>query len=163
MKPIIKEVSRQRVTVVTGLIRESFFDVAERFGLTPENCYTHPSFCTEEWVEAAMIKGVRFYVIEENGEPRGCVALERHDEQVCYLERLAVLPRYRRKGLGKALVEHVMDQAEGIGARRVEIGIISDQTELEEWYRRLGFSHKGNATFDHLPFQVTFMARDITL
>jgi GNAT superfamily N-acetyltransferase len=91
------------------------------------------------------------------------VALERHDDRVCYLERLAVLPRYRRKGLGRALVEHVMDQAEGIGAHRVEIGIISGQTELEEWYRELGFSLKGTAIFDHLPFQVTFMAREIPL
>ena len=159
---VIREASGEDIHLLTALIRESFRDVAVRFDLTPDNCPTHPSFCTPQWVESAMGKGIRFYVIESDGEPCGCVALERHDDQVCYLERLAVLPERRRRGLGRALTEHVFDQARQMGAQRVEIGIISEHTELEDWYRRLGFSVKGTASFDHLPFEVTFMARELT-
>lgn len=163
MGSIIKEASQEESVLVRDMVRESFLEVAERFGLTPENCPTHPSFCTKEWVEAAMNKGIRFYMIEDLGKPCGCVALERHDDQAYYLERLAVLPRYRRKGFGKALVEHILDQAEKMGAHRVEIGIISEHTEIKDWYQRLGFSLKGTATYDHLPFEVTFMSREILL
>lgn len=161
MGMMIREASRGDVDLLTSLIRESFRDVAARFGLTPDNCPTHPSFCTPQWVESAMEKGIRFYVVESDDEPCGCVALERHDDQVCYLERLAVLPGHRERGLGRALTEHACDQAGKMGARRVEIGIISEHTELEDWYRRLGFGVTGTADFDNLPFEVTFMAREI--
>jgi N-acetylglutamate synthase-like GNAT family acetyltransferase len=158
---IIREASREDVHLLTSLIRESFSDVAVRFGLTPDNCPTHPSFCTPQWVDSAMHKGIGFYVIESDGEPCGCVALERHDDQVCYLERLAVLPGYRQRGFGKALTEHVLGQAKRVGAQRVEIGIISEHAEIKDWYLRQGFDMKGTASFDHLPFEVTFMSKEL--
>jgi N-acetylglutamate synthase-like GNAT family acetyltransferase len=160
MEFMIREASVEDIHLLTSLIRESFSDVAERFSLTPDNCPTHPSFCTPQWVESAMDKGIRFYVVESGDEPCGCVAMERHDDQVCYLERLAVLPRFRRRGFGKALTEHVFDQARKMGAQRVEIGIISEHTELQDWYQGLGFVVTGTTSFDHLPFKVDFMARE---
>jgi N-acetylglutamate synthase-like GNAT family acetyltransferase len=158
---VIREASGEDVVLLTSLIRKSFSDVAVRFGLTPDNCPTHPSFCLPEWVESAMHKGIRFFVIESDDDPCGCVALEHHDDQVCYLERLAVLPRFRRRGFGKALTEHVLYQAKRIGAQRVEIGIISEHVEIKDWYLRRGFDVKGTATYDHLPFEVTFMSNEL--
>ena len=89
-----------------GLIRASFADVAGRFDLTPENAPTHPSNCTPEWILTAMGKGVAFLLLESPQGAVGCVAVERADREVCYLERLAVLPEYRRKGHGRELVGH---------------------------------------------------------
>jgi GNAT superfamily N-acetyltransferase len=154
----IREASGRDIPLLAGLIRDSFREVAERFGLTPENCPTHPSFCTEEWVSSAMGKGVRYFVLELEGRPCGCAALEHAGEEVCYLERLAVLPAYRRKGYGEALVMKIIEEARAAGARRLEIGIISGQTELRAWYSRLGFTTKGRKRFENLPFEVAFMA-----
>jgi ribosomal protein S18 acetylase RimI-like enzyme len=64
-------------------------------------------------------------------------------------------------GFGKALVNHVINEAKELGAHRVEIGIISDQTELKEWYKKFGFSMKKESRFEHLPFMVTFMSREL--
>jgi GNAT superfamily N-acetyltransferase len=153
----IRDAGRDEANLLNTLIRESFRDVAERFGLTPENCPNHPSFSTEERVGSWLDKGVRFFIAECGSEPCGCVALERADPEVCYLERLAVLPPYRHHGYGEALVRHVMGAAEDIGASRLEIGIISDQDELREWYVGLGFAEKRRARFEQLPFEVTFM------
>jgi ribosomal protein S18 acetylase RimI-like enzyme len=155
----IREASARDVPLLAGLIRDSFRDVGERFELTPENCPTHPSFCDEEWVGAAMRKGVRFFLLEDDGMKCGCVALEKAGPEVCYLERLAVLPERRRKGHGERLVLHVLEEARMLEASRVEIGIISDQGELKDWYRELGFEEKGRKRFEHLPFEVTFMYR----
>ncbi|MHC4435391.1 MAG: GNAT family N-acetyltransferase, partial [Planctomycetota bacterium] len=85
-------------------------------------------------------------------------ALEKAGPEVCYLERLAVLPEHRGKGCGKMLVEHVFDKAAQNGSKRVEIGIISEDTKLRDWYERFGFVLKSTKTFDHLPFVVAFMA-----
>jgi N-acetylglutamate synthase-like GNAT family acetyltransferase len=157
----IRDAGRDEVNLLNTLIRESFRDVAERFGLTLENCPNHPSFSTEERVNSWLDKGVRFFIAECESEPCGCVAVERADREVCYLERLAVLPPYRRRGYGEALVRHVMGVAEDMGASRLEIGIISDQDELWQWYAGVGFAEKGRARFEQLPFEVTFMFADL--
>jgi GNAT superfamily N-acetyltransferase len=146
--------------LLAALIREAFRDVAERFKLTPENCPTHPSHCTADWITSALKKGILYFILEADREPCGCVALERANSDVCYLERLGVLPRCRGKGFGKALVETALEKAQALGAKNMEIGIISEQKELENWYNKLGFSNKGRRPFKHLPFEVTFMTRN---
>ena len=80
---------------------------------------------------------------------------------MCYLQRLAVLPKYRRKGLGKALVNHIFDKAIEMGMQRIEIGIISEDTKLKNWYRKFGFIQKGTKKLDHLPFIVAFMSVEL--
>lgn len=157
----IREAGRGDVPLLNRLIRESFRDVAERFGLTPDNCPSHPAFGDEARVSAAMDKGTRFFLLEGEGSVRGCAALEAADARVCYLRRLAVLPACRRRGFGSLLVLHVLEQARRMGAERVEIGIIAGQPELAAWYRGLGFEETGRRRFEHLPFEVAFMRRDL--
>ncbi|MBN1428976.1 MAG: GNAT family N-acetyltransferase [Anaerolineae bacterium] len=91
------------ISLLSGLIRASFREVAVRFGLTPDNCPAHPSNCADEWIERDMARGVVYYISEDDGAPTGCVALEKAGDDLCYLERLAVLPECRHKGIGKVL------------------------------------------------------------
>ena len=157
MEPAIREAAAGEATMLSDLIRSAFADVAVRFGLTPDNCPRHPSNCTPEWVGSAMARGTRYFVAEADGEAAGCVAVEQAGPDVCYLERLAVLPARRRCGLGAALVEHACRQAAELGASRVQIGIIARHTELMRWYEARGFRATRTATFGHLPFEVLFM------
>lgn len=139
------------------LIRDSFRDVAERFSLTPENCPKHPSNYTEEWVQKDFDRGVTYFILSQNNIPLGCVALEKANDDLCYLERLAVLPKMRRKGFGRSLVDHVFSMARVMDAKEINIGIIAAQTELNQWYQRIGFVEGETREFPHLPFRVTFM------
>jgi N-acetylglutamate synthase-like GNAT family acetyltransferase len=104
-----------------------------------------------------MDRGVTYFVLESEGRAVGSVALERAKPEVCYLERLAVLPDQRTRGFGKALVSHVLSEAGKLGCHEVRIGVIADQAELKDWYRGLGFVETENREFSHLPFLVTFM------
>jgi GNAT superfamily N-acetyltransferase len=155
----IRLATRDEAPRLAGIIRAAFRDVAERFGLTAETAPTHPSLCTAAWIEKALDRGGNYYLGEDGARPWGCVALERANPDVCYLERLAVLPEFRRKGLGKALVDRVLTEARALGARRVEIGIIADHRELRDWYLHLGFRAIKAVRFQHLPFAVIFMER----
>lgn len=146
---------------IVDVLRHACATVAERFGLTPENCPKSPAFYTLERVQADFERGVRYYLLEEGTDIRGCVALEKAKPDACYLERLAVLPECRSQGYGKALVDHALAQARTLGVERVEIGIIAEDTRLADWYRRRGFVETGTRTFDHLPFTVGFMARQL--
>jgi N-acetylglutamate synthase-like GNAT family acetyltransferase len=146
------------IAVLTEIIRGSFRDVADRFGLTQENCPKHPSNCTVDWVQGDMDRGVTYFIFEDDGFASGCVALEPAGSELCYLERLAVRPPQRRRGFGRALVDYVLAEAKRSGARRVSIGIIAGQTELKNWYQKIGFVEAETKEFAHLPFRVTFMS-----
>jgi GNAT superfamily N-acetyltransferase len=146
------------IDILVELIQTSFRDIAERFGLTPQNSPTHPSNCRAEWLWREMNRGVTYYVLENEGRPAGCVALERINDEVCYLERLAVLPDERRQGFGSALVRHALEQARLLNAFRLQIGMIAEHKELHDWYEELGFEDLEQKTFPQLVFRVTFMA-----
>ncbi|MGD2065528.1 MAG: GNAT family N-acetyltransferase [Dehalococcoidia bacterium] len=161
MSSKIRICTQDDALVLAEIVQKSFQDVAERFGLTQENAPRHPSNCTMDWIRNEMKRGVTYFVIENKNHIVGCVALEQANTEVCYLERLAVLPDQRRRGFGKALVEHVLSEAKLLGVNYVSVGIIAEQTELKNWYRRLGFVEGESKEFPHLPFRVTFMSYGI--
>ncbi|MGA2526417.1 MAG: GNAT family N-acetyltransferase [Smithellaceae bacterium] len=108
-----------------------------------------------------MQRGVNYFVIENENVVVGCAALEKANPDVCYLERLAVLPTQRRRGFGKALVNHVLLKGKLLGVHRVNIGIIAQQTELKNWYREIGFVEQESKEFRHLPFRVILMSYEV--
>ena len=154
----IRAADSNDISLLAGLVRECFQDVAERFGLTLENCPKHPSHCTDEWIEKDLARGATYYILENDVMALGCVAMERDGSDLCYLERLGVLPEARRNGYGRALMDHIISRANHIGAKQISIGIIADDMELKSWYLKIGFVEGETKEFDHLPFLVLFMA-----
>ena len=104
-----------------------------------------------------MHRGVVYYLLEDNDLPLGCVALEKAEHGLCYLERLGVLPGERCKGFGKALIDHVFAEARNFDAKTVSIGIIAEDPALKRWYGKMGFDEQETKLFPHLPFNVTFL------
>jgi N-acetylglutamate synthase-like GNAT family acetyltransferase len=157
----IRETRSTDVAVLSGLIRNAYRDVADRFQLTPANCPKHPSNCTDEWIDNDLARGVRYFIMEQTGRPVSCVAIEMAGGGLCYLERLAVLPPERNKGFGHQLVEHVFHTARQLGIKTISIGIIAKQTDLKQWYQKIGFIEGKTQVFNHLPFQVCFMTCEL--
>jgi N-acetylglutamate synthase-like GNAT family acetyltransferase len=161
LTPKIRVCTQKDIRVLAETIRRSFQNVALRFDLTQDNAPRHPSNCTEDWIKKDMERGVAYFALENENIVVGCVALEQANQDICYLERLAVIPNQRRHCFGKALVAHVLFQAKSLGAKRVNIGIIAQQSELKNWYKGIGFVEGESKEFPHLPFRVTFMTYDI--
>ena len=157
----IREADPADITLISEMIRLSYRDVADRFKLTPANCPKHPSNYTDEWVENDFHKSVSYYILEHKGVAAGCVAIENANPDLCYLERLAVLPHARKQDLGSQLVEHVFHKARELKAKSISIGIIAEQTELKQWYQKIGFIEGAKKAFSHLPFLVTFMSYEL--
>ena len=121
----IREANSADVSLLCRLIRQSYQDVAKRFELTSTNCPKHPSNCSDEWIENDFARGVSYFILEHKAMPAGCVAIESANADLCYLERLSVLPRERKKGFGGRLVEHVFGIAKKRRAKKISIGIIA--------------------------------------
>ena len=153
----VRKANSTEAPLLCGLIRESFRDVAVRFKLTPENCPTHPSNCRKDWITKDFAKGTIYYLLEHSGLSVGCVAIEKATNDLCYLKRLAVLPGERRKGFGNQLVNHALNTASQWGAKSISIGVIAKQTDLKQWYQKIGFREGETKKFSQLPFSVCFM------
>lgn len=159
MGSLIRPASEADIPILVEIIRNAFYEVAVHFGLTEENCPKHPSNCKPEWIEEALTKGARHFILDVEGVDCGCVALEQASPEVCYLERLAVIPTQQRQGYGLSLVDHVIAEARVLCSHQVDIGIIAAHTELKEWYKKIGFVEQRKAHFSHLPFEVLFMSK----
>jgi len=157
----IKEADQELSSTLADLIRKSFKDVAVKFSLNKENCPTHPSNCTVDWIRDDFRKGKRYFILFKDRSPCGCIGLEKGKDEVCYLERLSVLPEYRKNGLGKRLVDYFEETARKENYQRIEMGVIKDHDELVDWYKRIAFKENGCKKFDHLPFDVLFMYKAI--
>lgn len=153
----IRQATSGDAETVAHLLQRAFRDVAERFGLGPENAPTHPSNCQPNWIRSDLARGVVYYLLSTNGPVAGCVALEFASSSLAYLERLGVPPDRRGRGFGTALLRHALYQARSAGATVVSAGVIAEHSELVSWYERLGFAHAGTRRFRHLPFTVAYL------
>jgi ribosomal protein S18 acetylase RimI-like enzyme len=143
-----------------AVIRGSFETVAVEFGLNELNCPTHPSLMTIDKLLELEKKANLFGLFLADVQA-GFVAIERADETLYYMDKLAVLPEYRHKGYGKKLVEFVFDYVKNSHGGKVALGMIDESAVLKNWYQKLGFQETGTKNFEHLPFTVCFMEKSL--
>ena len=139
------------------VIHAGFKTVAEEFGLTPENCPTNGAFMPLERLKVDFAEGCLMYTISDNRKPVAFVQLVKNLDGSAEMEKLAVLPELRHRGYGRELVEFIKVKSAELGADKIVIGIIEENTRLKSWYQAAGFLHTGTRIFPHLPFTVGFM------
>jgi len=87
----------------------------------------------------------RFLQALEGNRIVGVVSLVLSDElAACY--GLGVVTNQRHRGLGRALMEHIANDARSAGAKRLFLQTESGSA-VEEWYRHLGYRSLFDATY----------------
>lgn len=142
---------------IAAIVSKANEDVAKLFGIDKQNNPKHPSFCTKDWVLSDFNRGAEYFLHQNANINTGCVAFEQPDPGTAYLNRLSVLPEFRRQGIGAALVKHIVAYSRSKNIKVISIGIIAAHEVLKAWYIDLGFIEKDTQTFTHLPFDVTYM------
>jgi ribosomal protein S18 acetylase RimI-like enzyme len=143
------------------IIRNSFKTVAVEMGFTPENAPTNPAFISSNQVQQLIDKGVKLFGLFIEGKQAGCMGLEKADEEIYYLEKLAVVPELRHRGLGKKLLDFAFEYVKQVGGKKISIAIVNENRKLKDWYERYGFCETGLKRFSHLPFTVCFMEKSV--
>ena len=169
--------TRDDAPLLAALVRDAFRPVAEEFGFTPENWPRHASFTPPERILELMDDGHRYVILECGGAPCGCIAYRYVasdpsappdarprvagrpvEAATLHLRHLGVVPAWRGRGLGRALLEHAVAEGRRLGARQVTLGIAAVDLSLQHWYERRGFTLTETLPYDGMPCQVTWMA-----
>lgn len=143
------------------VIRRSFATVAASLNLNVDNAPTHAAFTTMERLQA-LHKRAAFFGLYAAGKQVGFVAAEMGQDGVYYLDKLAVLPENRHRSYGAQLVSFIFDYARTRGGTKVALGMIDSMDLLKDWYRKFGFKETGTKKFEHLPFIVCFMEKELS-
>ena len=75
-----------------------------------------------------------------DNEPIGTARIRNIDQQTAKIERLAVLPKARKQGIGKQLMEAAL---EIIANQNKQIAIVHAQAYIAQLYTQLGFEQVG--------------------
>ena len=153
--------SREQLPLYAEVIRQSFATVARDFNLTKENCPGHTSFITNERLSDKIKNGYYPFGYFTNGKLVGFASLTDMGNGVYEMNNVSILPEYRHFGYGQALLDFCKEKARELGGHKITIGIIEEATTLKNWYAANGFIHTGTKKFEHLPFTVGYMEREI--
>ena len=72
-------------------------------------------------------------------KPVGCVALRKIDENICEMKRLYVKEGFRGKRIGYALVQNIIENAQGAGYKFMRLDNHPWMKEAESLYKLFGF------------------------
>ena len=93
-----------------------------------------------------------------DGTAIGCVGLRPLDDIRGEMKRLYVAPAARGLGLGRALMDAVLDEARRLGFREIRLDTLPTMTDAIAMYRRAGFTPIA-PYYDGAPAGTLFLAR----
>jgi putative acetyltransferase len=103
----------------------------------------------------------RLMLAVEGDRIAGCIALRKIDDGICEMKRLYVRPEFRGTGLGRALVQNIIEVARDIGYERMRLDTLPGKMDRAiEMYQKLGFKEIESYYFN--PVQdAAFMELDL--
>lgn len=160
---MIRRIDEKDLAECVKVIRESFLTVADEFGFTVENAPRFTAFATTEDRLYWHLNGEHrpMYAYYDNGAIVGYYSLLLQENNECEINNLCVLPAYRHKGIGEALLQDVFKVAKESGCTKINIGIVEENELLRNWYETFGFIHTGTQKFDFFPFTCGYMEKDL--
>ena len=108
-----------------------------------EASFTNP-WTREMYLAELRNDGVSFFYLARDPERRtiGFCSVWRVLDEL-HINNLAVLPAWRRAGIGSALLTHVLDEGARMGARRATLEVRRSNEAARQLYERFGFSVVG--------------------
>ena len=130
---VIREGSPLDGEVVAQLIAELAAAIGETVALTPEYVQLFLAF-----------PGSHLLLAEQNGRVVGLLSYSirpnlYHAENCCMVEEVVVSEKARGMGVGKALMERLVQRAKEAGCAEASLSVLPDNNRAREFYRSLGF------------------------
>jgi len=133
---VLRIVSAESPDLV-GVARELFVEYSESLGV---------DLCFQGFAEElASLPGEyarptgRLILALDGEHAVGSGALRRIDDRVCEMKRVYVRPTVRGRGVGRLLIDALIEMAREIGYERMRLDTLPSMTQAKAIYRSLGF------------------------
>lgn len=155
--------SKNDLSAVVNVLNVSHGTVAKDFGFTKDTNPTNNAFIDEQTLQAQLSNGIDLYTISNNDKLIGCIAIEKSSRETdtFYIEKVSVIPEFRNQGYGLKLMNFATSKIKSLGAKAISISLIDSNSKLKNWYLSQGFTETGFKDFEHLPFRVCFMNKEV--
>jgi ribosomal protein S18 acetylase RimI-like enzyme len=80
-----------------------------------------------------------FIIAKENNNIIGCVGMKKMDKKICEMKRLFVDDKYKGKGIGKKLVEIIIEEAQSKNYERMRLDTLNIMESALNIYYKNGF------------------------
>ena len=116
-----------------------------------EICFSEP--WSEEGILEAYRLGTKFFAAEADKKLIGYIGIKAVIDEG-YITNIAVFPRFRRRGVAKALLNKVFEFAKEKGLSFVSLEVRPSNTEAVSLYEKTGFREEGRRkNFYRLPLE----------
>jgi len=100
-----------------------------------ESAHNAPHFVMDKKL---VVRDGLFFVAEAGGKVVGSI-MAGYDGHRGWIYSLAVLPEYRRRGLGSRLMRHAEERLKLLGFPKINLQIMQGNEAVEAFYRKLGY------------------------
>ncbi len=152
---IIEFKEKAEIFSLIHLINESFQTIHDEFRIE--------RLINRDIIEKMVIKGFKFFVAIDSGNPVGCVALLKVSEKKIKIERLSVLLDYRHSGIGSQFLDLATTFAKELECSKIILGHVYENIQLRDWYIKHGFICKRVKKIKKSSLKICFLEKLIEL
>ncbi len=81
----------------------------------------------------------RLFLVRCDGKDAGCIAIRYLEEGICELKRVYLRPEYQGKGIGRDMMEKILDEARAAGYHTMRLDTVPYLDAAHALYVKLGF------------------------
>jgi diamine N-acetyltransferase len=90
-------------------------------------------------LEKQMKEGARFLFVYDEKEPVGFASYQEMEPGIYKLHKIYVLPSHQRRGLGRFVIDHIMNEIQQRKAKALQLQV-NRHNNARDFYERLGFT-----------------------
>ena len=98
-------------------------------------------------LQKQMENGSTFIIVYDDKLPVGFAAYKPIDALTCKLDKIYILPSQQRKGMGKFIINYIVDEIKPKHAKALQLQV-NRQNKAKYFYEKLGFIIIDTADFD---------------
>lgn len=150
-----QKIQPDELNLVLGYLR-SAAEMLQKKGVAQWTVWLNPAPVNTEWVAAGIQQG-EYYLISNDQSAIGIVRVSETDEtywgkqeiNARYIHSLVIDEHYSGMGLGKRVIELLIQEAKAVAVSYMRLDCISTNTALCNYYESQGFKKVGQKQMPH--------------